>query len=261
MKDETKKSNPSSKTAPFDFKAGEKAHDIIMSALDEIDSPATIDDAKKRELMSIVDEKRFTLGELDSNDVSPYELKEDSTFISKPENPESTSTVSPSAEIENIQTQTVGTTPTRSTSISDSTAQRVPSSDSSRARNNKYKELCRKPSMNKMEAADLEIMEELSDVVAPVNKAVTLLEDFNRRYADWINEAKFQSYRNSLRETATIMLSEFYSLRNGQKEKSYSEDKVCKECHSVFMFPLPENLCDECRSRKTRRNAYDTTEE
>lgn len=247
MSDDTQKRPPSTRSTPFDFNAGEKAHDIIMSALDEIDAPATIDAEKKREMLSIVEGK----------DYSPADKPASS------EDEESTSERKSSSRgpLYDLKLKSPAAEPERTTKISDTTAQRVPKSDPSHARNNKYKELCRKPSMNKMEANDLVIMEELSDVVAPVNKAVTLLEDFNRRYPEWINEPKFQSYRNCLRETATIMLSEFYSLRNGQKEKTYSEDKVCQQCHSVFMFPLPDNLCDECRSRKTNRNAYDSLEE
>lgn len=114
----------------------------------------------------------------------------------------------------------------------------------------KYDELRKKPSMKAMGRDDLMVMEELSDVVAPVNKAVTLLERFQHRYPNEISEEKLNMWRNGLKETASIMLSEFYSLRHGKKQKVYSEDKICKVCHAVFMCKLPDGICDECKSRQ-----------
>lgn len=259
MTDDTERSAPSTKSAPFDFNAGQKAHDIIKSALDEIDAPV-ISSEKKQEMMRIFNDKDYSPSQDHVAKLNDSKTKDDfDTVQSEPRLESSSKGFGPLYD-SNLQFQAKERRASSAPSVSDTTAQRVPKSDSSRTRDNKYKELCRKPSMSKMDSADLEVMEELSDVVAPVNKAVTLLEDFNRRYADWINEEKFISYRNALRETATIMLSEFYSLRNGQKEKTYSQDKVCQDCHAVFMFALPDGLCDECRGRKTRRNAYDSLE-
>ncbi|MDX1973589.1 MAG: hypothetical protein SFY68_13750 [Candidatus Sumerlaeia bacterium] len=223
-----------SSSLPFDMRAGQTAEEIIQSALSEIDSEPSA--ANRDEHLRIVSERDYS----PSRDIVPrlnsYEEASDST----------------------IRTNSRSTQQRPPQNTSDSTAQRVAKGDPARAKNNKYRELCQKNTIQKLDSEDLAIMEELSDVVAPVNKAVALLDDFIRRYPQWINDEKFMAYRNSLRDTATIMLSEFYSLRNGKKEKTYSEEKICKGCHSVFMFALPDGLCDECRGRKTHRNAYES---
>lgn len=114
----------------------------------------------------------------------------------------------------------------------------------------KYHELRKRPSMEALKNDDMQTLEELSDVVAPVSKAIKLIEDFERKYKGFCNEQRMASFRMQLRETSAVMLSEFYSLRNGKQNKTYDESKICKICHSVFMVKLPEDrTCDACRSQ------------
>ncbi|MCB2153925.1 hypothetical protein KQI84_03510 [bacterium] len=118
----------------------------------------------------------------------------------------------------------------------------------------RYEELCKTPSM-KIESEDLKIINELSEILSSVNTAVNQLKRFEEKHPYLIAPNVFRVWEDNLKETATIMFREFHNLRNGKKKKVYDKRYVCNECHSVFMMPLPEGICDECRSRKAAEGA------
>jgi len=114
----------------------------------------------------------------------------------------------------------------------------------------KYDELRKRPSMKALKNEDMETLEKLSDVAAPVNVAIKLIQDFEKKYALMIDRNKIGSYRSQLREISSVMLAEVYALRHGKQKKVYDESKICKVCHSVFMVSLPKDrICDACRSQ------------
>ena len=119
---------------------------------------------------------------------------------------------------------------------------------------NKYRELCKKPSMT-VKSDDLAVMNEFSEVIGSVSEAANLLEEFVKEYPDVIPEQKLRIWDDNLRETASIMFREFHQLRHGKQNKVYDKKYICKECKSVFMVPLPENICDECRSKQLPRSS------
>ena len=113
----------------------------------------------------------------------------------------------------------------------------------------RYEELCKTPSM-KIETEDLKVINELSDILSAVNSAISQLKRFEEKHPYLIAPNVFRVWEDNLKETSSIMFREFHNLRNGKKKKVYDKRYVCNECHSVFMMPLPEGICDECRSRK-----------
>lgn len=113
----------------------------------------------------------------------------------------------------------------------------------------RYEELCKTPSMQ-IDREDLKVIDELSEILSSVNSAVSQLKRFEMKHPYLIAPNVFRVWEDNLKETATIMFREFHNLRNGKKKKTYDKRYVCNVCHSVFMVPLPEGICDECRSRK-----------
>jgi hypothetical protein len=112
----------------------------------------------------------------------------------------------------------------------------------------RYEELCRKPSMT-MESDDLKIIDELSEILSYINTATNLLEKFGKAHPYLIAPNILRVWEDNLKETTTVMYREFHNLRNGRKAKTYDKRYVCTKCQSVAMLPLPEGLCDECRSK------------
>lgn len=116
-----------------------------------------------------------------------------------------------------------------------------------RQRLSKYDELRKKPSMT-MKVEDLKVWDELSEIMGSVNRAVAMIDAFRRDFADKIPGEKFDAVGSSLKDVSTVMFREFHALRHGKRNKTYDKKNVCTKCHSVFMEPLPEGVCDECRS-------------
>jgi hypothetical protein len=117
----------------------------------------------------------------------------------------------------------------------------------------KYEALCKKPSIA-LKGGDIRVMDEMSEVLCGVNVANALIGKFAAKHPGAIDPARIERWENNLRDTATVMYREFHALRNGRMKKTYDKRHVCTECHAVFMVPLPEGICDECRSRKAPRN-------
>ncbi len=121
----------------------------------------------------------------------------------------------------------------------------------------RYDELRKKPSMQKMTMDDLRTWEELSEIMGAVNRAAMLIDHYRRDYIDKVPVDKFDQVEDNLKEVAAIMLREFHSLRHGKQAKQYDKRNVCTVCHAVYLVPLPDGVCDECRSRNaTSRGEY-----
>ncbi len=118
----------------------------------------------------------------------------------------------------------------------------------------RYEELCKKPSMT-IKREDLKVIDELSEILGSVNTALRMLQGFEKTYEHNIPKQKFRLWEENLKDTAMIMYREFHALRNGKQQKTYDKRCICTCCHGVFMVPLPDGLCDECRSRKTTKSA------
>lgn len=116
-----------------------------------------------------------------------------------------------------------------------------------RRRLSKYDELRKKPSMT-MKVEDLKVWDELSEIMGSVNRAVALIDSFKRDNAEKLPVEKFDGVAAGLKEVSSIMFREFHALRHGKQHKTYDKKNVCTKCHSVFMAPLPDGICDECRS-------------
>ncbi len=114
----------------------------------------------------------------------------------------------------------------------------------------RYDELRKKPSIAKMNSDDLRTWEELSEIMGTVNRAATMIDRYRQDYSALVPGEKFDQVEDNLKEVAAIMLREFHSLRHGKHNKTYDKRNVCTECHAVYLVPLPEGVCDECRSRR-----------
>lgn len=112
----------------------------------------------------------------------------------------------------------------------------------------RYEELCRTPSM-KMEAGDLEAMTRLSEVIGKINEALRNVEKLEEAdTAGEFPERFTKLWTQNLKDTVTVLMKEFHALRHGRYQKKYDKKFICKECHGVFMAPLPGGICDECRA-------------
>lgn len=119
----------------------------------------------------------------------------------------------------------------------------------------RYEKLCKTPSM-RMEQADMMVLSEFSEIIASVNQAGKLVGRLQSRFPDYINERMIHVCRENLKETATVMLKEFHTLRHGRQQKKYDKRCICRKCHNIFMVPLPgDGICDECRASQTPRSA------
>lgn len=101
-------------------------------------------------------------------------------------------------------------------------------------------------------ADDLRTLDELAEILASVNGAMTLLDAFDKHHPGAVAERTSNGWRHNLKETASIMLREFHTLRHGKQAKTYDPRCVCTSCHTVALFPLPDGLCDECRGKAAR---------
>lgn len=101
-------------------------------------------------------------------------------------------------------------------------------------------------------ADDLRTLDELAEILASVNGALTLLDGFEKHHPDAVTERTRAGWRHNLKETSSIMLREFHMLRHGKQNKTYDPRCVCTACHTVALFPLPDGLCDECRGKQNR---------
>ncbi len=119
----------------------------------------------------------------------------------------------------------------------------------SRAR---YRELASKRAV-KISTEDLKTLDELADILASVNIANSLLDGFIRQHPEAVSPRIIESWRHNLKETSQIMMREFHQLRNGKENKVYDPRNVCKVCHTVYLAPLPDGVCDECRANTGSR--------
>lgn len=101
-------------------------------------------------------------------------------------------------------------------------------------------------------ADDLRTLDELAEILASVNGALTLLDGFEKHHPESVPERTRAGWRHNLKETSAIMLREFHTLRHGKRNKTYDPRCVCTMCHTVALYPLPEGLCDECRGKQNR---------
>lgn len=113
----------------------------------------------------------------------------------------------------------------------------------------RYEQLCKTPSMQ-VKSKDYKVIDEFSDILSNVNTALNALKKFETEHPYLVAPNVFRIVEDALKESSTILFREFHNLRNGVKQKTYERKYVCSECHSVFMVPLPDNVCDECRGKK-----------
>ncbi len=111
----------------------------------------------------------------------------------------------------------------------------------------KYEELAKKRAVTISEE-DLKTLDELADILSSVNIASSLLDGFVQHHPDAVQPRILEGWKHNLKETAQIMMREFHQLRNGKENKTYDPRTVCTVCHTVYLAPLPDGICDECRA-------------
>ena len=116
----------------------------------------------------------------------------------------------------------------------------------------KYRELASKRAV-KISNEDLKTLDELADILASVNIANTLLDGFIRQHPEAVPPRLIENWRHNLKETSQIMMREFHQLRNGKENKVYDPRYVCTVCHTVYLAPLPDGVCDQCRANTGSR--------
>jgi hypothetical protein len=116
----------------------------------------------------------------------------------------------------------------------------------------KYRELATKRAV-KISNEDLKTLDELAEILASVNIANTLLGGFVRQHPEAVSPRIIESWRHNLKETSQIMMREFHQLRNGKDNKAYDPRNVCTVCHTVYLAPLPDGVCDQCRANTGTR--------
>lgn len=131
----------------------------------------------------------------------------------------------------------------------------TPSPDDASAprKQSKLQELMSRPSMTVEDDAML-VMTELSNILSNVNAALNGVQKFAKDHPALIAPNIYRMWEDNLKETSTMMLREFTNMRHGKKAKTYDKRTICKECHSVFMLPLPDGVCDECRDKPKDTN-------
>jgi len=112
----------------------------------------------------------------------------------------------------------------------------------------KLQELMNRPSMT-VEDDAMQVMTELSNILSNVNAALNGVNKFAADHPALIAPNIYRMWEDNLKETSTMMLREFTNMRHGKKAKTYDKRTICKECHGVFMLPLPDGVCDECRDK------------
>ncbi|MDX2176127.1 MAG: hypothetical protein SF028_06620 [Candidatus Sumerlaeia bacterium] len=113
--------------------------------------------------------------------------------------------------------------------------------------NSRYDQIRRTPGMQ-VKTEDVKILDELSTILGYVNSASAALAKFTKDHPTLVAPNISYLWQDNLKETSTVMLREFHALRNGRLAKSYDKRNVCTKCHTVYMSPLPDGICDECRS-------------
>lgn len=113
---------------------------------------------------------------------------------------------------------------------------------------NRIEELMKKPSMT-VPSEDLAVMTEMSNILSHVNAAYNAVQKFGTDHPYLVAPNILRMWEDNLKETSTVMMREFHNMRHGRQKKTYDKRCICNECHSVFMFPLPDGVCDECRHR------------
>jgi hypothetical protein len=113
----------------------------------------------------------------------------------------------------------------------------------------RYEELTKKRAVSISEE-DLKTLDELADILSSVNIASSLLDGFVSHHPEAVQPRLIEGWRHNLKETAQIMLREFHQLRNGKENKTYDPRNVCTVCHTVYLSPLPDGVCDECRANR-----------
>lgn len=126
--------------------------------------------------------------------------------------------------------------------------QAAPAGEPPARRPSKIEELMKKPSMT-VPTEDLAVMTEMSNILSHVNAAYNALQKFGADHPYLVAPNILRMWEDNLKETSTVMMREFHNMRHGRQKKSYDKRCICSECHSVFMFPLPDGVCDECRHR------------
>jgi hypothetical protein len=140
-------------------------------------------------------------------------------------------------------------TPNDTPSLEDEQREATPTSPS------RYQEAINHRSFS-MEKADIGIISEFSKIIAQNNKIGRLIEKLRLADPTLAPERVFDGWEDGAKECNTVMLHEFYAMRNGRQAKKYDARHVCKECNSVFMVPLPaDGICDACRAAKAPRSS------
>ena len=99
------------------------------------------------------------------------------------------------------------------------------------------------------------IINELSEIIKYHSNAVERLERFTETHPYIIAPNIFDLLKDHLRDNINILLREFNSLqKSGKAKKKYEKKNICEICHSVFLMPLPDGICDECRSKGTLKS-------
>ena len=120
--------------------------------------------------------------------------------------------------------------------------------DAPARKQNRIEELMKKPSMT-VPSEDLAVMTEMSNILSHVNAAYNAVQKFGADHPYLVAPNILRMWEDNLKETSTVMMREFHNMRHGRQKKAYDKRCICNECHSVFMFPLPDGVCDECRHR------------
>lgn len=101
------------------------------------------------------------------------------------------------------------------------------------------------------------IINELSEVIKYHTTALEQLGTMVSGGSSPFTSGQLEAMRDHLRDNQNILLREFNGLQqSGRVKKTYDKRYVCTKCNGVFMMPLPEGLCDECRVKDVP-NAYD----
>lgn len=92
------------------------------------------------------------------------------------------------------------------------------------------------------------VANELGEVIRLHNQAIERLKAFREQHPHLIAPNLARMAEENLKENVSVLYRE---LNNLHKPRSEQRRHVCRECHNVFVVPLPGGLCDECRARLT----------
>jgi hypothetical protein len=94
------------------------------------------------------------------------------------------------------------------------------------------------------------VINELSEIIKNHTTALSRVDLLAEEYEGIITPNEIDALRNHLRDNQNILLREFNGLQQGGRTKKvYDKRYVCTKCHSVFLMPLTNGMCDQCRSK------------